>query len=388
MNEVSISLVPRRCRALAAIMLVGTLFLPAAVHGDDNDSWVGQRIMPKRAGTWIGHTNGRFFVRQVYVAELTDVVYTVLKEQNGWLLVRHRGVEDWFPREQAVLVEDAISYFAQRIREDDQDAFALAHRGRAWREEGELERALRDLDEAIRLDPHSSAWFSNRGLVYYELQEYDRAIRDYDEALRFDPRNLLSYHNRGRAYKAKKDYDQAIRDFSQALRLDPRLSDAYFNRGNAFKAKKDYDWAIRDYSQAIRLDPKWSDAYFNRANACKAKKAYDQAVSDYGEVVRLDPQDADAYSSLAWLLATCPEGNVRDGKKAVAYATEACELTSWKASYFLATLAVACAENGDFDKAIRWQKRALESPQYEREEGQRARQRLQLFEDHKAYREE
>jgi tetratricopeptide (TPR) repeat protein len=388
MNESSISFVPRRWRALPAFMLVGALFLPAAAFGADDDSWVGRRIMPKRAGTMIGHTNGRFIVRQVYVAELTDLVYTVLREQGGWLLVRHRGLEDWFSKEQAVLLKDAIPYFAQRIREDSQDAFALAHRGRAWKEEGELEKALRDLHEAIRLNPNNSAWHSNRGMVYHALQEYDRAIRDYDEALRLDPGNVLSYHNRGRAYKAKKDYDQAIRDFGQALQLDSRLSEAYFNRGSAFKAKKNYDGAVGDYSQAIRLDPKWADAYFNRANVYKAKKDYDRAVSDFREVVRLDPRDADACDSLAWLLATCPERNVRDGKKAVEYATEACELTSWKESYFLGTLAAACAEIGEFDKAVRWQKKALESARYEREEGESARQRLRSFEDHKAYREE
>ena len=388
MNGASISLVPRRYRAPAAFMLVGLLFLPAAAFGADDDSWAGQRIMPKKAGTWIGHTNGRFLVRQVYVAELTDVVYTVLNEQAGWLLVRHRGMEDWFSKDQAVLLKDAGPYFDQRIRENSKDAFALAHRGRIWKEEGEFEKALRDLDEAIRLEANNSAWFTNRGMVHHELEDYERAIRDFDEALRLDARNVLSYHNRGRAHKAKRDYDQAISDFGRALQLDPRLSEAYFNRGNAFKAKKNYDGAIGDYTQAIRLDPKWTDAYFNRANAYKAKKAYDQAVNDYREVVRLDPKDADAYDSLAWLLATCREGDIRDGKKAVEYATEACELTSWKGSYFLATLAAACAETGEFDKAIRWQKRALESPRYEREEGESARRRLKLFEDHRAYREE
>ena len=79
---------------------------------------------------------------------------------------------------------------------------------------------------------------------------------------------------------------------------------------------------------------------------------------------------------------------VRDGKKAVENAAKACELTSWKGAYYLATLAGAYAEAGNFDDAVKWQKRALESAQYQKEEGDQARQRLKLFEDRKPCRDE
>jgi tetratricopeptide (TPR) repeat protein len=381
----------RQRLTLAAILAMAALFTPAVTGADDDNSWAGRKIMTKDAGIRIGHSVSllRGYVqRQVYDAELTDLTYTVLKEQDGWLSVRHRGAQGWFPKERAVLLDDALSYFDDRVRANGQDAFALACRGRAWKERREYEKALTDLNEAIRLDPERPAYFSNRGMVYDRLGEYDRAIGDYDQALRRDPTDSLTYNHRGLAYRAKKDDDRAISDYGQAIRLDAQLSDAYFNRGNVYKAKRDFGPAIRDYSEAIRLEPNWVDPYFNRANARRANKEYEQAARDYSEVVRLDREDADACSNLAWLLATCPDAKVRDGKKAVEYATKACDLTSWKASYFLSTLAAACAENGEFDQAIKWQKRALESSQYERNEGKSARQRLALFEDRRPYREE
>jgi hypothetical protein len=41
-------------------------------------------------------------------------------------------------------------------------------------------------------------------------------------------------------------------------------------------------------------------------------------------------------------------------------AAKACELTDWKQADFVATLAAAHAEIGNFADAIHWQKRAIE----------------------------
>jgi tetratricopeptide (TPR) repeat protein len=115
---------------------------------------------------------------------------------------------------------------------------------------------------------------------------------------------------------------------------------------------------------------------------------YARAAADLKEVIRLDPRDADAYESLAWLLATCPDEHVRDGRKAVEYAGTACDLTGGKSPQCLGTLAAAFAEAGRFDLAVKWQQRALESAEYEKEEGQAARERLRLFEERRPYHEE
>jgi len=380
---------------LAIFIAIIAIFAPAHARGDDDNSWAGRKIMTREPSVWIGHTEAEFprlgfgvFRRHVNVLQLTDMTYTVLEEKDGWLNVRQRGTQDWLPKEQAILLADAFPYFDGRVRDNPKDAFALAHRGRAWHEQREYEKALADLNEAIRLESDHSAWYSNRGMTYDRLGEYDRAIGDYGEAIRRDPKDAQSFNNRGLAYRGKKDNALAINDFSQAIRLDSKLADAYFNRGNAFKGKKEYTLAVSDYNEAIRLDPNWADVYFNRGNARRANKEYEQAVSDYREVIRLDREDADAFSNLAWLLATCPDKKVRDGRQAVEYAMTACDLTSWKGSYQLATLAAACAENGQYEQAVRWQKRALESSQYEKDEGKEARQRLALFEDRKPWREE
>lgn len=396
-----------RAIASCSILLVWAALFPSAGLGADDESWVGRKIILKRDGIRIGYT-GEGGV-PVYVADLTDTAYTVLKEQSGWLLVRHRSAEGWFSQTDAVLLAEAIPYFTERLRAGGRDALAYAHRGRAWMEKGDLDKALKDYDEAIRAasegeefrpiigrllgvrrvtPPPSPAWFRNRGVVFHEKGDYDKAIRDFAEAIRLNPQEPLTYLDRGITYKATKDYDKAVADFSEAIRLDPNWTNAFYNRANTYKAAKDYDKAIADYTQAIRLDPKDPDAWFNRASAYKARKDYDLAANDYREVIQLDPKDPDAFDRLAWLLATCPDAKVRDGRKAVDHAATACELTDGDVPFFLATLAAAYAETGRFELAVRWQKRALANAQYDKEDGDRARQRLKLYQDRKPYRED
>ena len=53
------------------------------------------------------------------------------------------------------------------------------------------------------------------------------------------------------------------------------------------------------------------------------------------------PDDADTFNQLAWLWATAPDAEFRNGERAKECAVRACELTDWQAPGPLDTLAAA-----------------------------------------------
>jgi len=223
--------------------------------------------------------------------------------------------------------------------------------------------------------------------IVFVVHAVDLGIIDFGKTIGLKPDNSVAHYNRGVSDNDKGDYDRAIADENRAIRLRPDFAAAYCVRGIAYHLKGDYDEAIADFNESIRLKPDYAEAYNNRGIAEALKDDYGKGIADLRESIRLKPDYANAYSNLAWLLAVCPDPHVRNGAKAVEYATRACELSEWKIPSYLDTLAAAYAEVGDFDDAVKFENKSLASnASYANLE--RMSQRLGLYEQNKPYHEE
>ncbi|CAN5564969.1 hypothetical protein BH10PLA2_BH10PLA2_36320 [soil metagenome] len=315
------------------------------------ESWAGKKVMPKRAGQQIGYSakDGK----QIFIAKLTDFIYPVIQEESGHVLLRHRGDVGWALKTEVILLPDAIAYFTTRLKTNAKDDYALAGRGVAKQSQGDLDGAIKDLTEAIQANPTAGVWFNDRGAAYLE----------------------------------KKDTAKALDDFGAAIKLDPKDALALMNRASLYFSQNDYDKAITDYSAAITLDPKELEAYSGRAQAYERKKEYERALADHETALGLDPQDVTKMNNLAWIFATCPKQELRNGKKAVEYGLEAAKLTESKNPGVLDTLAAAYAEDGQFDLAVQTEKKALADAEFAKTSGEESKARLKLYEQKKPYRE-
>ena len=95
------------------------------------------------------------------------------------------------------------------------------------------------------------------------------------------------------------------------------------------------------------------------------------------------PERIECLNNLAWLLATNPEADARDGKRAIELAARAAEATQHRNPGVLDTLAAAYAANGRYVDAVKYQQQAIAlAPEQAQSE---FRQRLQRYQEKTPY---
>ena len=294
-------------------------------------NWAGKRVVLKRPGIKIGHSTPDG--KQIYLAELTALSYPVIAEQEGFLQVEQRGATGWFPKEDALLPDDAIKFFAERVAAvAPTDGTAHAYLGWAYREKRNYPEAIKAYDEAIRRQP-AADWFNNRGVLHREMKDFDRAVVDFSEALRLKPEFQLARENRaianiagGRtepaladlneiverdprnaavlAHRAKillpKDADAALKDLDKAVELEPKNADFVLQRGDLHAERRQFDKALADYTTAIGLDKNDPDPLIHRAHAYTEQKQHAKAIEDLEAALALAPTNAEAQTSRGW----------------------------------------------------------------------------------------
>jgi len=93
----------------------------------------------------------------------------------------------------------------------------------------DLDRALKDCNEALHLRPKSPAILDSRGLVRLRRAEFDRSIGDYDGALALLPGLPTSLYGRGLAKLRKGLQAEGRTDLAAARAIQPDI-DARFAR--------------------------------------------------------------------------------------------------------------------------------------------------------------
>jgi tetratricopeptide (TPR) repeat protein len=227
-------------------------------------------------------------------------------------------------------------------------------------QEERFKEATEHYQKAIECKPDYPEAHYNLGEVCWRQGRLDEAIEHYQKAVELEPARAEYYINLGNLLAIQGRPAEAIRQFQKALAAEPDYAKAHYNLADVFFAQGRWDEAIEHYQQALKQMPDSVHAHYQMGLALQSRDRFAEAVAQLQKVIELDPKQIPAQNNLAWVLATCPDGSLRDGKKAVALAQQAVQLSGGNAPEILDTLAAAYAEAGSFPEAVATAQRALD----------------------------
>lgn len=271
-------------------------------------------------------------------------------------------------------------------------------------EKGDLRKALADLDEALKLKPDLIEPLVQKARIHAQQEKYDAAIDDLNRALIASKDNIGILLLRAELYQLKGDKVKALADLDEAARLKPDQPLVIRSRAQFLAQNDRFDEAIAALEKLLKQTPKdtptllqLSALYGAKKNWAKAVEIdravlvidptewhalrglgdamlntgrHAEAIGYYEKAMKLEPNDDGVLNNFAWVLATSTDAKLRNGRRAIQLAKDACKATEYKVPHILSTLAAAYAEIGDFDNAAKWSTKALELAEKEKPGGQ------------------
>jgi len=281
---------------------------------------------------------------------------------------------------------EAMKLYREALRDNPSYPEAHFFYARGLEQEGKVDEAKSEYALALRLKPRFEQAHIFLGLLLAKEKQYDQAAAEYEAVLKINPRSAVAHNDLARLLQTEGRLDESVEHYLAALQYDSSLAQAHNNLGVLYLQKGQLADGIAQLREALRLNPENVETEYNLALALNQQQQWKEAseilrriapaqpnnanaqyqyglalahlgkmrdaMSHYATAILLTPDFAEAFNALAWIGATDPHPELRNGGQAVVLAGRACELTGRQQPAMLLTLAAAYAETGRFSEAM------------------------------------
>jgi tetratricopeptide (TPR) repeat protein len=255
--------------------------------------------------------------------------------------------------------EAAMEHYTEALRLKPNYSAARYGLGLALLSRGSYREATAQLREVLRVNPSLAGAHRKLGEALAAQRQFPEAIEQYRTALRLKPSEVRAHTELGRLLVEHGQLDEALEQFTLAAQLAPKNAEVQYDLGVALAKKGDRENAVHRFRLALELDPNLAAAHYQLGMVCLLQRDIAEALNHWREAARLNPRWPDPLNNLAWVLATNPRSELRNGAEAVRLAARAGELVGTNDVRVLDTLAAAYAETGRFAEATNTIQKAI-----------------------------
>ena len=292
-------------------------------------------------------------------------------------------------RRQTYHWQDTEALWSHAIACNPSNALAYEQFGVALKARGSTEEARAQFEKALEIDPDYQPAHNNLGLILLDKGRISEAVPHFQRVLQINPQSAIAHHNMGTAFLQTGQLEEAIDHLKKTVEIKPDFSIAQANLANAFYRTGRVASAIDHYRKALEIAPDYAKARGNLGSALLDMGQPREAIAVFEKTLEIQPDYHIVRNNLAWVLATYPDSDIRDGTRAVVLAEEASKAFSDKNAFFLRTLAAAYAEAGRFDEAVESAGKALELAKVQSNKAlsETLQSQIQLYQSHSPFHE-
>ena len=194
----------------------------------------------------------------------------------------------------------------ERSRDEGVQALQLsAYLADAYRQDGQFDRAIDEINSVITEDPDDEQYIFIRGLIYYDRGNYATAREDFSNAYDLDPQFHEAYFYVGRTALAEGDYTTATRIFRHVLDYQSDNGKVHYFMGQTFEKENSPTQALDSYRNAINVDPDFvtanPDVLVRRGRLYADLGRVELAHADLRRALELEPDNPEALLSIGAL---------------------------------------------------------------------------------------
>ncbi len=237
-------------------------------------------------------------------------------------------------------------------------------RGKLAFESKRYAEAADEFRKAVAANPDSVTARVNLGTALSEIGDQKGAAEQFQAALRIEPQKANAHYNLAVLLARQNQHEQAIIHLHSSLRVDPNDLSARFLLARELMKSGRLEEALVEFSRVVQADPNNEGALLEQVKLLHRMRLFKQALDGLEKSHAQFPQKGRTALMLAYLLATSPQFDLRDGARAVQLAQ-----LVYKATGTLqhgALVAMALAELGRCSEAAAWQRRMIAAAEQER----------------------